>query len=46
MADLISNKDDYANLNSTPTADQLTLKLVLEYYDVYIEPPCVRLVVV
>jgi len=38
MADLISNKDDYANLNSTPTADQLTLKLVLEYYDVYIEP--------
>lgn len=36
--DKIMNKDDYANLSSTPTADQLTLKLVLEYYDEYIEP--------
>lgn len=38
MADLIGSKDDYANLSNTPTADQLTLKLVLEYYDDYIEP--------
>lgn len=38
MADLVSNKDDYANLSSAPTADQLTLKLIQEYYDAYIEP--------
>ena len=38
MADKINNKDDYANLTYTPTADQLSLKLVLEYYDEYFEP--------
>ncbi|MFD0942899.1 PBECR4 domain-containing protein [Savagea faecisuis] len=38
MAGLVGSKDDYANLSSIPTADQLTLKLVLEYYDSYIEP--------
>lgn len=38
MANLIANKEEYANFSGIPTADQLTLKLVLEYYDAYIEP--------
>lgn len=38
MSNLIQNKEDYANSTSVPTADQLSLKLVLEYYDAYVEP--------
>lgn len=38
MSNLIQSKEDYANSTSVPTADQLSLKLVLEYYDAYVEP--------
>lgn len=38
MTNSIQIKEDYANNNSVPTADQVTLQLVLEYYDAYVEP--------
>lgn len=38
MSNLIQITEDYASNTSIPTADQVTLKLVSEYYDVYLEP--------
>lgn len=38
MSNLIQITEDYASNTSVPTADQVTLKLALEYYDAYVEP--------